>query len=162
MALFSAMRQVTEEYRPDFLVESLTMDSLARRPMTLRHSSVELTLSWSTFGNDTFGKGPYRLRILARPIAENFEAVVFDSLRIESDRAVYTFTDTMTWPLRIARSGAAWTDRYLDPPFDFDYRGGEAVETRFWYRIENSYDTLASFEEIRWVPVRIKQFVPIV
>ena len=162
MALSAATTQVVEDYRPDYQVERLSRDSLARSVTRLQHNSVDLELSWSTFGNERFGKGPYRLRILVRPKAPNFQALVFDSIRVESGVREYAFSDTLPWPLRIPRPERAWTDRYLDPAFDFDYNGGEVVETRLWYHIENTYDTLRHLEETTWVPVRIKRFVPIV
>jgi hypothetical protein len=76
----SITTQVLEDYRPDYQVRSFSSDSLARSEVKFEHESVDLILNWSTFDNEEFGRGPYKLRVVVRPMSAVFTAIVFDSI----------------------------------------------------------------------------------
>ena len=161
-AFYSMTTEVIEAYRPDYQVRSLTADSLARSLVELRHGSVTLLLNWSTRDSPRPGRGPYNFEVVVRPMASNFRALVFDSIRISSDQTEYSLEDSSRPPLRLERSARAWHNHVFEPAFPFDHGGGEVVTTRMWYRVVNTFDSIPQYEELRWVPIRTKRFVPIV
>jgi hypothetical protein len=156
----SITTQVLEDYRPDYQVESFSSDSLARSEVKTEHESVELILNWSTFDNEEFGRGPYKLRVVVRPTSEDFTAIVFDSISVSSNQRRYSIADV--WPVRVDGSDQPWVEHIFEPAFPFDYAGSEIVVTRLWYRIETSSASYSRTLDLNWVPVRVEKFVPVV
>lgn len=151
-----------EDYRPDYQVDLLSPDSISRIATEITHDAVTFRLSWSTVDSPTFGKGPYKLRIVVMPNREPVAEVLFDSVRVESDRAAYQFSSRTTWPALPVQTTPYWKDIVFEPAFDFDHDAGERVTTRIWCRIEDGPQITSQYSELRWVPVSYRKFFPIV
>lgn len=163
--LTGMMTHVVHTYKPAEAVARGNHDELARRFAGFPDPAAMISLEWNTYDNPVVNRPPYKLYISVQTRVPDLRRVMVDEVRIRSSRGrTYTFSDTLRWPLAIdIDPREEYAGMRLEPAFPFGHGEGEEITTRIRLRMVTSTgEERPVVLETRWVPVRVKRWVPIV
>lgn len=164
LRLNAMMTHVVHTYKPEEVVERGRHDELDRRSAYFPDAAAMIDLEWHTYHNEVIDRPPYKLAIGVQPRVPDLRRVMVDEVQIRSShRRTYTFSDTLRWPVAVEivpAKGGGYV--ILEPAFEFGHGEGEEITTRIRLRMVTATGERPVVLETRWLPVRVKRWVPIV
>jgi hypothetical protein len=164
LRLTAMMTQIVHTYKPEAVVQRGNPDELDRRPAYFPDAAAMIYMEWYTYDNEVIDRPPYKLSIGIQARVPTLRRVMVDEVQIRSSKGrTYAFSDTLRWPVVIEidpEKGGGY--RTLEPAFPFGYGEGEEITTRIRLRMVTDAGERPVLLETRWLPVRVKRWVPIV
>ena len=152
-----------EDYKPKSTIDSEKPHLLESRFTTVEYTGFNLHLEWLTYDNKVINKAPYKLYFVLEPKDSSFAKIEIVSVEIDSDKGKrYTFEKGMI-PFSLSNNKTlerSW--HILEPPFKFDFNGGEVVSTKIEIKVIYEESSETHFLEHEWHPIRVKHYAPVV
>lgn len=164
LRLNAMMTHIVHTYKPEAVVERGNHDELDRRPAYFPDAAAMIDVEWYTYDNQVIDRPPYKLSIGIERRVPDLDRVMLDEVRVRSSKGrTYAFSDTLRWPVIIEiEPETGRGNQTLEPAFHFGHGEGEEITTRIRLRMMTSAGERPVVLETRWLPMRVKRWVPIV
>jgi len=153
-----------EAYKSASAIDKDLQELLRNRFTLIEFADVNLFLEWNTYDNEIINKSPYKLFIKVEAKNKNFRSIAIQDVIITSSLGKkYSFLHSVSFPVRLASDGGSKNKTYLfEPAFYFDFYRKEEVTTEISISIELQTKTIDKIVKHKWLPIRVKNFAPIV
>ena len=135
---------------------------LRSRFSTIEFEGLYLHLEWYTYDNFIINRPPYKLFVVSEPKSSDFERIEVVEISLSSSLGREYVIDSGVFPVTLKNENMKRDSHTFEPALSFRFGKKEKISSSIKIRIFTKNSVLEKELKLRWEPVKVKHYAPII